>query len=246
MMQPQQIQMMQQMQMQNINRQPQNTQQNMNQKATHVIFYSEQHSKSRELIMFLRKNNLTQLFKLICVDELIKNDTLPDVIKEVPTLVILTQSKIIMGDKIYEWLHDLLQWRMQNQLKFQNQVILMNMKKKMMENLNGPLPFINNEMSGFSDNFGFIDDRIDFSSGEQRTQLKEFFTYKDEKNNTIFTPGSGIKQHEKKMDNLIIENLEKQLESQRNRENEDIKKVQKNAQIDKLIEIERTKMFGDK
>lgn len=72
-----------------------------------VLFYSLQCTTSRHLLTVLKNENLTNYFKMVCVDNIL--DKLPQQINQVPTMILNGINKPFVAEEIFEWI---------NQVKF--------------------------------------------------------------------------------------------------------------------------------
>lgn len=66
-----------------------------------VIFYSERCEYCKKLLVYLDKNNIRNIFKLICIDD---NITIPPEIDIVPTIIDTELNQPLKGKKVFEYL----------------------------------------------------------------------------------------------------------------------------------------------
>ena len=153
------------------------------------LFYSNYCQYSKELLKLIIDNNFNTYFKFICIDD--DNIKIPDLITNVPSIIINNINKVLMGNEAFEWV------KLQ---KFIN--INTNNSTKIINN--DGLPVNKNEKN--YDNtktiFTYIEDNIDISSNRFRN-----INIEDEilETNNIDEPKISLEQQ----NNLINEEINK-------------------------------------
>lgn len=154
-----------------------------------VLFWSSKCPLSTNIINILRHENLLTNFKLVCVDNNLTK--LPPTIRVVPTMIVVGIPNPIEAKAIYTWIQNVkfLRQNHQQTIQQQNQQNTRN---------NGPLGFLQSEMSTFSDQFAYKD--ID-------TPLPQsFLNVGEEKTAAIFTaPRDKVKINKNQQTSLINE-----------------------------------------
>ena len=68
-----------------------------------ILFYSNKCEYSKKILLYLEKNNIKDVFKMINVD----NIKLPDDIKVVPTIIDTDLNEVMEGKKAFEYLSNI-------------------------------------------------------------------------------------------------------------------------------------------
>lgn len=140
-----------------------------------LLFYTKTIPKNILLLDFLKKNNLDNFAKIICVD----NNNVPSVkkITKYPTLIIPSINKIFVENEVYLFFVNLTTNGQQNESKDKevnksierndkeiNQEVKDNQSKSSKQNTQESqyevLGYIENEMSGLSDKYVFLNTDI--------------------------------------------------------------------------------------
>lgn len=114
-----------------------------------LLFYSNKCRVSMSILNILKNENMIQHFRMICVDDpnVVKN--LPSGIDRVPTMVIPSIRRKLVGTEILVWVKT---------VKSQNNR-LVNQNQKVPETsdtqVKAPIGFISQEMSGLSDTYAY-------------------------------------------------------------------------------------------
>lgn len=152
-----------------------------------IIFYSQQCSTCRDLLILLRNENLLNYFTLFCVDN--RLDKIPKQITRVPTMIVSNINKPLIAQETFEWV---------NQIKFlKNNSNANNVDQNKLSG--GPKGFSENEMIGLSDKFSFTD--------KDKPLQQSYFGVGDEAKHAIYTaPSDDPITKDEQM--LLIHNLE--------------------------------------
>ena len=75
-----------------------------------VVYYSERCPTSINLLRTLRMNNLSNFFKFVCIDSMLKR--LPPCIQTVPTMLVNGEQRPLVAKEAFEWIE---------KVKFMNQ-----------------------------------------------------------------------------------------------------------------------------
>lgn len=201
-----------------------------------LLFYGENCPASKQLMDTMRNVQLLQYFKLICVNEHLAS--LPETIKEVPTLVIPSMHKILGTKESFMWVHNVIaqrrQMMMEQQANTSKNIQQYVIKQSLSHLANGsPLAFVPTEMAGFSDNFAYTTQR-DISLPHA------FFGFGDEKNNVILTPQvkkGTISESEQKL-------IENKLKKERDEQEKNLKEMQRIQQINAVIRKEQMDIYA--
>lgn len=187
-----------------------------------ILFYSRTCEHSQKLFRLLQSENLLDYFNLYCVDD--RLDKIPSQIKMVPTMIVNNVNKPLEGQETFEWVQKM-KFLRQNQASVnQNSIInknLLNIPKN-----NGPIAFVDQEMSGFSDGFAYT--KID------KPLSHSFFNYKSEDKNTIFTAPEQGKLGASEQSRRI-----KQIEEKRNTQDQEYTKIMKDQQLQAVLNVEQ-------
>jgi ADP-heptose:LPS heptosyltransferase len=194
-----------------------------------IIFYSRTCGMCQRLIKMLEHENLLSYFKLYCVDD--KLDQLPIDIEVVPTMIVSTVNKPLVANETFQWIQ---------KVKFIRQNAVVNTQKVIQSNLlkmltakKGPIPWVEQEMSGHSDNYAYkeVDEAFAHS----------YHGYKDEKINSIFTAPKGETIGKQNQEKLIAD-----LQKIREQQDEHYAGVQKEQQLLKVLNTEQQQQIVDK
>ena len=185
-----------------------------------ILFYSNRSSPCTNLITLMKNSNLLGYFKLVCVDG--RLNEMPKNITTVPTLMVANVNKLLVADEAFHWVKTMRFIR-------QKQMLEMNNANQPKQN-SGPIGHNNSEMGGFSDDFAYKD--ID------QAQAKSFVKVGEEEKNIIFTAPKMGKLNEAKQQQLIRE-----AESRRNKQNKIIMENAKKQQLHKVMMAEQRELM---
>lgn len=128
-----------------------------------ILFYSNKNKNCQSLLKLMQIENMLHYFKCINIDE--NMDKIPSQIKSVPTAVISSLNKILVGNEIFAFINNIRINHQNmaknnrediqiNQINQQNQLNQQNNKAKE-NNLQSIIGYIPNEMNGFSDKYAY-------------------------------------------------------------------------------------------
>jgi hypothetical protein len=146
---------------------------------SNILFYSTKCNTCKHIFTLLqneniKNENLLSYFKLICIDD--PNNKIPNIVTEVPTMIVTTINKPMIAKEIFEWIQSVKFMKQSNA----NNTVTPNKKEKI-----GPLGFVSQEMSGFSDSFAYKD--IDMAQPHTFVSINN----NDEKNAIFTAPEHG-------------------------------------------------------
>lgn len=145
-----------------------------------ILFYSNYCEHCKELLIKINNFKLKEDIQLNCVDTNRKN--LPAFIKSVPTLVVPSENKVIVGDDVFKWV---------NTEVSKKSVKSNNVSNNQTDEI---LPWTNMEMSGgYSDGFSFLDSE---NTKEGCPMTHSFSFLNDSYSTSINTPSEGEKMSE--------------------------------------------------
>ena len=169
----------------------------MNNRAN-ILFYSLKCDMCQNLLTILQNENLLTYFKPYCVDN--KLNKIPPQIQFVPTLIVSGINKPLVGNETFKWVQQF-KFLKQKALANTNNHLIQKKLLSMINNSDGPMGWMDNEMGDLSDKFAYT--KID------KPLPQSFFRINSENKNTIFTPPN-IKKIAKSDQKKLITHMEKQ------------------------------------
>ncbi|VVU95220.1 hypothetical protein CPAV1605_945 [seawater metagenome] len=156
-----------------------------------ILFFSNQCNYCSAFIALLKKENISDIFNFINVDE---NPELPDYIKKVPTIMVDNVTKPLVGKAAFNWV------QMQTDINNQTNNIKSRTADTFQATTNkGPGGFTEKEMTGISDSFSFV-------AADQDKDMKKSYNFVEEKEEEIFIAPEEILTHKnqtKHLDNMM-------------------------------------------
>ena len=133
----------------------------MNPQSKYILFYSNNCIHSREFINQLYKNQ--PLYnKFIKVDVQNAKVKIPKCVNHVPAVIIRTprmKPQVFVGDEVFHWYNQFLSRLQKSSGKVKEPAISSAMGSGTTSSIGSVLDYDPCAMSGFSDNFAFVDDR---------------------------------------------------------------------------------------
>jgi len=121
----------------------------MSQKGMNVVFFSKRCRDCSDLLTLLKNENLLGNFVLFCVDG--RLNELPSGITVVPTMIVNSINRPLVGREPFEWVNKV---KFLRQTNMSNQMLMQQNLMRMMQKT-GPQGFRVDEMSGISDSFAY-------------------------------------------------------------------------------------------
>jgi hypothetical protein len=188
-----------------------------------TLFYSRTCEHSVKLFKLLQSEGLLEHFKLYCVDD--RLDKIPPHIKMVPTMIVSNMNKPLEGQAAFEWIQQM-KFLKQSHTTNSNQQNIINKNMLNIPKNNGPIAFVEQEMTGISDGFAY--------TKTDKPLTHSFFNYKSEDKSTIFTAPEqgklGISEQSKRI---------KDIEEKRNVQDQEYTKSMKDQQIQAVFIAEQ-------
>jgi len=148
--------------------------------STSLLFYSNYCQHCKNIIKVVTNSPVKDSIKYICIDSKSIREKLPNYINNVPTLVVAQTNHIFVGDEILNWL----QMNQQNITQQEHKK-----EKQLTENINDNInPYLNCEMSNFSDNYSFLNIDTSTKGNGGLTMIHNFESIQPNEN--ISQPGS--------------------------------------------------------
>jgi len=182
------------------------------------LFYSPRCESSANFIRIITTEKINQMFNLVNVDTMSRDQLISLGISKTPMLVLRDQNNqtigVHEGQAAFIWLNNLIQNRRQNMAK----IIQENRKKliqsNMAQNINKDLVSgKTDEMSGVSDNYSYVD--IDYTSS------KSFLPYGQDSDFRILT----FKDNQGKINNNELNSKISEYNNMRSKTDNDIKNI---------------------
>jgi len=187
-----------------------------------IIFYSKKCKDCCNLLNILQNENMISYFRLFCVDD--NMNKVPIEITYVPTMIVSTINKPLVGKEAFEWV---------TKAKFIRENTQKSLMKMMIEN-SGPLGWVDSEMNGISDSYAY--------KSIDKAMSHSFQGFKDEKSNIIFTaPNEEVIKINKKDQQKYLEHIK----NNRINQDQDNIKVQKEQQYDILMKTEQANLHNN-
>lgn len=126
-----------------------------------VIYFSNRCEPSKQLLMMMQTEKLTQFFHMICTDN---NPKIPPQITVTPTIIIRGIPTPYVAGEAFAWLARVKQWKNMMLLKKMNnsqQQFIKTTNNNLLSDGMNVLGFNQNEMSGMSDIFSFFSRNMD-------------------------------------------------------------------------------------
>jgi hypothetical protein len=182
------------------------------------LFYSPRCESSANFIRIITSEKINQMFNLINIDTMSRDQILNLGISKTPMLVLRDQNNqtigVHEGQATFVWLNNLIQFRRQNMSK----IIQENRKKliqsNMAQNINKDLVGgKTDEMTGISDNYSYVD--IDY------TPSKNFLPYGQDSDFKILT----FKDNQGKITNTDLNSKISEYNNMRSKTDTEIKTI---------------------
>ena len=181
-----------------------------------IIFYSEKCELDKTLLRILQNENLLKFFKLWCVDG--RTNKLPPYITHVPTMIVSSENKPLVGKETLAWIEKVKFFRQQKIAEENKKIIVQTSAGQQDTSIKG---FTNMEIGEFSDKFAYADPKVNISLPQT------YFNIGDEKTNWIFTPpNTNAEKMNKDEQNKYIQDMTKAREKQDETYTQYMKKTQ--------------------
>ncbi len=195
-----------------------------------ILFYSRKCGTCKNLITLLQNENFLAYFKMICVDD-IGREQLPPQIKMVPTMIVTGVNKPLVAEAAFKWIEQAKFIRQQELADTNKRIIQQNLVNMAKNNKKGPLGFVEQEMTGISDTFAYKD--ID------KAQPHSYVGAGDENKNSIFTaPEQGKISKNEQLTKI------KEMEKDRNEQEENYGQMMKQQQLQAVMKAEQEDIIG--
>ena len=199
--------------------------------GANVLFFSRKCPSCQNLMKILENEQLISNFKLFCVDD--NKGNIPPFIKMVPTMIVANVPKPLVAQETFNWVQQIKFFRQKAAMDtMQNQIIQQAMLNKMKE-LSGPKEYVQQEMSGISDSFSFVE--------KDKAFPHTYFGLGAEQKHTIFT----VPEIEKKISKMDQTREIKNLENKRKDQDKNFEEYSKEWQLHELQKAQE-KAHNDK
>ena len=200
-----------------------------------ILFYSNRCEGSKLLISMMQNEQLIRFFHLFCTD----NGNVPAHIKLTPTIVLKGNSTFYVAGDAFSWLARVKQWKLSSQMSQIDQEqrsYLTKMGHNLGVDKNQFLGFNEAEMSSMSDIFSFFSKNLGEECDEALPQSYQRMETVDK--STIFAPplegGSYcISESNAKLDSKTQREIYQKLQTDRSRQDADIKQAMKQFRNDR-------------
>ena len=197
-----------------------------------ILFYSRKCGTCKNLITLLQNENFLAYFKMICVDDVGK-EQLPPQIKIVPTMIVTGVNKPLIAESAFKWIEQAKFIRQEELASNNKRIIQQNLVNMAKNNKKGPLGFVEQEMTGISDTYAYKRDDID------KAFSHSYVGAGDENKNAIFTaPEQGKVSKNDQLSKI------KEMEKERNEQEDEYGQVMKQQQLHAVMKAEQEDIIG--
>jgi hypothetical protein len=182
------------------------------------LFYSPRCESSANFIRIITSEKINQMFNLINIDGMSREQIISLGISKTPMVVLRDQNNktigVNEGNAAFVWLNNLIQFRRQNMAKIVQENRKKLLQSNMAQNINKDLVVgKSDELSGISDNYSYVD--IDYTSS------KSFLPYGQDSDFRILT----FKDNQGKISNNDLNSKISEYNSMRTKTDSDIKNI---------------------
>lgn len=198
------------------------------------VFYSSNNSGCYNLMKIMENEGMLNMFTLKSIDDMSENEIVKLGLRSVPTIVFVNngQKGIYEKEDAFKWVNNIIANRRQNIMKRTENNRKLIQQNSIQNIKNGLFEYNANESQGISDSYSYWKD--DINQDINTAQPKSFLPFGRDSQYTIMTipeNKNNIHKLDKDSQNKMVANLK----NTRDRQDEQIKDIFTNEQIDKVL-----------